>query len=589
METPNQPQAIISRGASRGIPFSPRGARARGNGAPRGRGNGSPRVGSPVKAGPESNLPQRGQNRGGRPTARGGTNQRGASPKRGGLSIQSPSAPIPNIQKSQQQTNPNQQNRNQNKRGANTRGTNSSGGIQRSANKRGAPPQQSRGTPPPRGGGGISPQRIQQNTGAKLSNVQKAKSQQNPNQQRPNSGNNNRGGLNKRGKNHNNNNLTSPIQTIEPLLDDSIDTLYNDVDLNLSSSCKEVAPISSSPSSESNSRQRSMSNPESFAEYDDKQPTFRNRANATVEYHDTTTDEDEKQQEKQINRIGLNIPSPSSPWNKKQQTNSTNPKEVNPASLKLDLSQPQQQQQAKTKTGLKAKVVRAKTPRQTKTKKRVNNNNNTQNSQNSNHDEQAIISQWMSKPDDPSTQIFGVSIDIAVERGTEESKTLNIPLVALKTSFRIREHMKDEGIFRLSGTHSKIQYWKKRYDLGDDPDLDDESDPHVISGLLKLYLRELPESLLTNKLLPNFEASKSITDPQVKGLYIKSLIDQLPDINYAVLNWITILLINIISYEEINKMGVENISLIFGPTLKCSVVVVRAMLENFDVIFDRVV
>ena len=202
---------------------------------------------------------------------------------------------------------------------------------------------------------------------------------------------------------------------------------------------------------------------------------------------------------------------------------------------------------------------------------------------NSNDDE------WMTKEENPETQIFGLDVQIGFERGTEESKSLYIPLIVLSASNIIRNHITDVGIFRLSGGHARIQYWKKRFDLGDNPDLSEEPDPHVISGLLKLYLRELPESLLTKKLLPNFEASKALDDPHVKAMYINSLIDQLPEVNYCTLHWIMVLLIDIVSHAEENKMGIENLSLIFSPTLKCSVLIVQTMLESFDTIFTRAV
>lgn len=201
--------------------------------------------------------------------------------------------------------------------------------------------------------------------------------------------------------------------------------------------------------------------------------------------------------------------------------------------------------------------------------------------------EEQKVNAWMSQPDNPDTQVFGVPVELAVQRGTAESRPFNLPLVVVKASFKVREHMTDEGIFRLSGSHARIQYWKKRYDLGDDPNLNKESDPHVISGLLKLYLRELPESLLTQKLMPNFEAAKSLDDPHVRAMYVASLVAQLPECNYALLNWMLVLLLNIISHSDTNKMNADNVALIFSPTLKCSVETLQLMLEYFDTVFQR--
>jgi hypothetical protein len=52
-----------------------------------------------------------------------------------------------------------------------------------------------------------------------------------------------------------------------------------------------------------------------------------------------------------------------------------------------------------------------------------------------------------------------------------------------------------EGIFRLSGNAVRVREIKTQFDRGQDVDLSKETDPHVVAGLIKLFLRELPEPL----------------------------------------------------------------------------------------------
>ncbi len=54
----------------------------------------------------------------------------------------------------------------------------------------------------------------------------------------------------------------------------------------------------------------------------------------------------------------------------------------------------------------------------------------------------------------------------------------------------------------MSGSASAIQSLKKDIDKGKPIDFTRVNDPNVISGLLKLYLRELPEPLCTYSLYP---------------------------------------------------------------------------------------
>lgn len=287
-------------------------------------------------------------------------------------------------------------------------------------------------------------------------------------------------------------------------------------------------------------------------------------------------------------RIPLQVPSPSKPWNANAKNASPEPKNkiTSPPPVRTPPNIPLPCATTVAPDSIqKLESIKKQRKQSPATKTKKEQKKETQNQKK----EADIIAEWMAAPDNPDTQIFGVPLELAVQRGNSESIPFQLPLVVVKTAMRVREHMSDEGIFRLSGSHQRIQYWKKRYDLGDNPNLDEEEDPHVISGLLKLYLRELPETILTKELAPNFEASKSISDPHVRAMYIKSLVEKLPILNYSTLNWVLILLINISQHRETNFMGIDNLALIFSPTFKCSVGIIQTMLTNFTEIFDRIV
>jgi hypothetical protein len=65
----------------------------------------------------------------------------------------------------------------------------------------------------------------------------------------------------------------------------------------------------------------------------------------------------------------------------------------------------------------------------------------------------------------------------------------------------------EEGIYRLNGSAAVIKNLKERFNQeGDVPLLEEEEyyDIHAIAGLLKLYLRDLPSSVLTRELHKEF-------------------------------------------------------------------------------------
>lgn len=58
-------------------------------------------------------------------------------------------------------------------------------------------------------------------------------------------------------------------------------------------------------------------------------------------------------------------------------------------------------------------------------------------------------------------------------------------------------HMDEEGLFRIPGSASKVKKLKSSFDASC-VDIEEFSrDPHTVAGSLKMYLRELPEPLLT--------------------------------------------------------------------------------------------
>lgn len=72
-------------------------------------------------------------------------------------------------------------------------------------------------------------------------------------------------------------------------------------------------------------------------------------------------------------------------------------------------------------------------------------------------------------------------------------------------------HMNEEGLFRISGSSSKIKKLKNAFDAGIVNIEEYYRDAHTIAGVLKCYLRELPEPLLTFELYEEWiNASKLV-------------------------------------------------------------------------------
>lgn len=93
------------------------------------------------------------------------------------------------------------------------------------------------------------------------------------------------------------------------------------------------------------------------------------------------------------------------------------------------------------------------------------------------------------------TTQFGVSLKFIIEN----NPCLNyIPPIVRKCvdSLSISGVIDTEGLFRRSGNYARINELKQKVNRGEDIDLKD-IDVHVIAGLLKSFLRDLSEPLLT--------------------------------------------------------------------------------------------
>lgn len=53
----------------------------------------------------------------------------------------------------------------------------------------------------------------------------------------------------------------------------------------------------------------------------------------------------------------------------------------------------------------------------------------------------------------------------------------------------------------MCGSSNDIEAYKQRYDDGEDVNIDTCPDIHIVCGLLKLWLREMPEPILTFELV----------------------------------------------------------------------------------------
>lgn len=129
------------------------------------------------------------------------------------------------------------------------------------------------------------------------------------------------------------------------------------------------------------------------------------------------------------------------------------------------------------------------------------------------------------------------------------------------------EHTETEGIFRLSGSLTEIKSLKKRIDFGSAPPFDSDVDVNCLTGLIKMYLRELPEPLLTHNLYDCWKAVSECEHKEKKHELVKALLLALPRPNYALLTRLVLFFADLATFEKTTKMGLVNLATLIGPNL----------------------
>jgi len=166
--------------------------------------------------------------------------------------------------------------------------------------------------------------------------------------------------------------------------------------------------------------------------------------------------------------------------------------------------------------------------------------------------------------------IFGIPLQDIMDKQVATGLFLPVPgFISELINYLDREDvLKTVGIFRESGSANKIKELKESLDDGLPLNLIGFDDPHVVTGLLKLYIRELPEPLLTYELYDQFLAiERSKPSEEEYMTKVKALIEKLPPANRALLSSLIRLLVRVFGYSSVNKMTYENLAIVFAPTI----------------------
>ncbi|GFO23335.1 protein fam13b-like isoform x2 [Plakobranchus ocellatus] len=124
------------------------------------------------------------------------------------------------------------------------------------------------------------------------------------------------------------------------------------------------------------------------------------------------------------------------------------------------------------------------------------------------------------------------------------------------------------GLFRVSGSVRVVERLRMQFELTGDVDLEGENDVAATAGLLRVFLRDLPDTLVPEKLTPRFfNIVQGDLERDETLVELKKALDLLPEENYNVLKYIASLLVVVADNEAENKMTAYSLAILFGPNV----------------------
>lgn len=158
--------------------------------------------------------------------------------------------------------------------------------------------------------------------------------------------------------------------------------------------------------------------------------------------------------------------------------------------------------------------------------------------------------------------IFGMPLAEAVECSQPVGVDVYLPAVVYRCIeyLEARSAINEEGIFRLSGSQNLIKALRERFNNEGDVRLLDAEyyDVHAVASLLKLYLRELPSSVLTREHHIDFLKVLDVEDKSKRVAAFNVLVHELPAANLELLSNLCSYLADIANSSDVNKMNVRN-------------------------------
>uniref|UniRef100_A0A8C1KY75 Myosin IXB n=1 Tax=Cyprinus carpio TaxID=7962 RepID=A0A8C1KY75_CYPCA len=165
----------------------------------------------------------------------------------------------------------------------------------------------------------------------------------------------------------------------------------------------------------------------------------------------------------------------------------------------------------------------------------------------------------------PGSQHFGVRVCNLVNNKTSVPIVLEIMLEHVEMN-----GLYTEGIYRKSGSANRMKELHQLLEAGPENVSLEDYPIHAVTGLVKQWLRELPEPLMTFTHYNDFLRAIELPEKQEQLQAIYKIFEQLPAANFNTLERLVFHLVRVAKEEKSNRMTPNSLAIVFAPCiLRC--------------------
>ncbi|XP_039999529.1 unconventional myosin-IXb isoform X2 [Xiphias gladius] len=162
----------------------------------------------------------------------------------------------------------------------------------------------------------------------------------------------------------------------------------------------------------------------------------------------------------------------------------------------------------------------------------------------------------------PGSLHFGVQVCVLTSKANPVPKVLELLLLHVELN-----GLYTEGIYRKSGSACRARELHQILETNPEGACLENYPIHTITGLIKRWLRELPDPLMTFSLYSDFLHAVELPEKaeRIRAVYQK--VDELPPASYNTLERLIFHLVRVAKEEEHNKMSPSSLAIVFAPCI----------------------